>query len=51
MEYFMFFDSLYFWIFLPIFALSAFVQNKLKSIDLSNLNLHEIEVMDRRNEL
>ena len=27
----MFFDSLYFWIFLPIFALSAFVQNKLKS--------------------
>ena len=27
----MFFDSLYLWIFLPIFALSAFVQNKLKS--------------------
>ena len=27
----MFYDSLYLWIFLPIFALSAFVQNKLKS--------------------
>tara|TARA_B100000900_G_scaffold250388_1_gene213313 strand:+ start:106 stop:816 length:711 start_codon:yes stop_codon:yes gene_type:complete len=31
MEYFMFFDSLYLWIFLPIYLLSAFVQNKLKS--------------------
>ncbi len=27
----MFFDSLYLWIFLPIYLLSAFVQNKLKS--------------------